>query len=101
MTSSKCCNLQNNYNHYSVVGIPIKSKIINYNYVNIFYTSSDIRTSQEVFLYPFDSLLSEFGGALSLFLGFSFLGLLDIIQTGCSNLMTRLNFNIAFTLPDV
>ena len=66
----------------------------------MFYTSTDITTSQEVLLYPFDSLVSEFGAALGLFLGFSFLGLLDIIQTACNILMTRLKIDgVAFTLP--
>jgi hypothetical protein len=58
--------------------------------------------SQEVLLYPFDSLVSEFGGALGLFLGFSFLGLLDIIQTACSNILARLKVDQANSaLPDV
>ena len=96
------CEFPCNYHKYSVVGTPLKWEMKGVSYINLFYTSTDIITSQEVLLYPFDSLVSEFGGALGLFLGFSFLGLLDIIQNGRSNVMTRLNIDqVVFTLPDV
>ena len=39
--------------------------------------STDLTTSEEVLLYPFVSLVTDFGGALGLFLGFSFLAVLD------------------------
>ena len=87
------CEFPCNYHKYSVVGTPLKWEMKGVSYINLFYTSTDIITSQEVLLYPFDSLVSEFGGALGLFLGFSFLGLLDIIQTSCSTLMTRLKID--------
>ena len=45
---------------------------------------------QEVWLYLFDSLVSEFDGALGLFLGFSFLGLHDIIESVFNNLVGKL-----------
>ena len=43
-------------------------------------TLTDLITEEEVLLFPFDSLVSEFGGALGLFLGFSFLGALSMMQ---------------------
>ena len=67
----------------------------------ISYPTTDMTTSQEVLLYPFDSLVSEFGGALGLFLGFSFLGLLDILQNACTNIMARIKMDqVTFNLPD-
>ena len=84
------CQLPCHYSHYSIVGTPRKFEVKGFSYISLFYTSTDITTSQEVLLYPFDSLVSEFGGALGLFLGFSFLGLLDIIQTAFTAIMERL-----------
>ena len=46
----------------------------------IHYALTDLVTEEEVLLFPFDSLVSEFGGALGLFLGFSFLGALSMMQ---------------------
>ena len=96
------CEIPCNYIHYSVVGTPVKDEVKGSLYISLFYTSTDTMRSQEVLLYPFDSLVSEFGGALGLFLGFSFLGLLDIIQTACSNILARLKVDQANSaLPDV
>jgi len=36
---------------------------------------------EEFYLYPFISLVSDFGGSLGLFVGFSFYGLWDILPT--------------------
>ena len=44
------------------------------------YISTEQVTKEEVLLFPFDSLVSEFGGALGLFLGFSFLGAVSTIE---------------------
>ena len=93
------CHLPCHYNHYSIVGTPHRLNAKGISFMVISYPTTDIMTSQEVLLYPFVSLVSEFGGALGLFLGFSFLGLLDIIQNGCTNIMARLKLDQA--LPDV
>ena len=47
----------------------------------ISYALTDLITEKEVLLFPFDSLVSEFVGALGLFLGFSFLGAASTLQT--------------------
>ena len=47
----------------------------------ISYAFTDLVTEEEVLLFPFDSLVSEFGGALGLFLGFSFLGEASTMQS--------------------
>ena len=44
------------------------------------YGSTEQVTEEEVLLFPFDSLVSEFGGALGLFLGFSFLGAVSTVE---------------------
>ena len=44
------------------------------------YALTDLITEEEVLLFPFDSLVREFGGALGLFLGFSFLGAASTMQ---------------------
>ena len=41
------------------------------------YSSTNVVVKEEDFIYPFQSYLAEVGGALGLFLGFSFVGLLD------------------------
>ena len=96
------CKLPCHYSQYSVVGTPRKFEVEGFSYIGLYYSSVDKTTSQEVLLYPLDSLVSEFGGALGLFLGFSFLGLLDIIQTACTDIMKRLKMDqVTFALPDV
>ena len=43
------------------------------------FASTEVTTMEEVYLYPILSFLAEFGGALGLFLGFSFLMLWDFV----------------------
>ena len=48
----------------------------------IFYTSHSLTVySTEELIYPASSLVAEFGGTLSLFLGFSFISLWDNFST--------------------
>ena len=44
-------------------------------------TSVATRVEREELIYPFSSLVAEFGGTLGLFLGFSFLGLWDELHS--------------------
>ena len=48
--------------------------------LNIILSSSEVTSRRENFVYPLISFISEVGGALGLFLGFSFLSLWDLIQ---------------------
>ena len=48
--------------------------------LSIILASSEVTTRRENFVYPLISFISEVGGALGLFLGFSFLSLWDLIQ---------------------
>ena len=42
--------------------------------------SKTLTRKNEVYMYPIESFVSEFGGALGLFLGFSFLMIWDIVK---------------------
>ena len=42
--------------------------------------SKTFTRKKEVWIYPIESLISEFGGALGLFLGFSFLMIWDMMK---------------------
>ena len=48
-----------------------------------YFLTTDVLEEEEVLVFPVDSLISEFGGALELFLGFSFLGLLTSMSLLC------------------
>ena len=54
------------------------------------FASTDKTVVKEVWFYSFVSLLSEIGGALGLFLGFSFLGTLDLAVYYGAKLCQRL-----------
>ena len=45
--------------------------------VLLWYASTDLVKEEEELIFPFESMVSELGGALGLFLGFSFFGLFD------------------------
>ena len=48
--------------------------------LSLILSSSEVTRRRENFVYPLISFISEVGGALGLFLGFSFLSLWDLIQ---------------------
>ena len=47
----------------------------------ISYAFTDLVTEEEVLLFPYDSMVSEFGGAPGLFLGFTFVGAASTMQS--------------------
>ena len=49
-------------------------------WVNIMLASSKIKVKEEILIYDIESLVSDFGGALGLFVGFSFLTLFDLYE---------------------
>ena len=85
------CLLPCTYTHYSLLDsyliVGIDSAFA------IHYALTDLITEQEVLLFPFDSLVSEFGGALGLFLGFSFLGALSIMQIWFRTILSMVTTN--------
>ena len=80
------CLLPCTYTHYSLSDS--YSYISNETEFVINYALTDLITDEEVLLFPVDSLVSEFGGALGLFLGFSFLGAASIMQTWVGAILT-------------
>ena len=47
-------------------------------------TGSNVRKRMEKFIYPLESFVSEFGGAMGLFLGFSFVMMWDLLTASAS-----------------
>ena len=73
------CLLPCSYTHYSLSdSYPFEGNETEF---VISYALTDHLIEEEVLLFPLDSLVSELGGALGLFLGFSFLGAVDTMQT--------------------
>ena len=73
------CLLPCSYTHYSLSNS--NSFASNETEFVISYALTDLITEEEMLVFPLDSLVSELGGALGLFLGFSFLGALTTIKT--------------------
>ena len=74
------CNTPCTFTQYSLhYSFPLISSNVSEFFMS--YALTDLITEKEVLLFPFDSLVSEFGGALGLFLGFSFLGAASTMQT--------------------
>ena len=48
------------------------------NIISYFHNMSSNKENSQVELYPFESFLAEFGGALGLFTGFSFMFFADL-----------------------
>ena len=46
----------------------------------ISFSTNVLTVLEEQYVYPMDSFIAEFGGALGLFLGFSFMMVWDLIQ---------------------
>ena len=67
------------YKEYKIVDTPLnangKSRTM-----KLIRSTNDVFVKTEQFVYPFSSFLAEFGGALGLFLGFSFMWMWDVLQ---------------------
>ena len=72
------CKVPCYYRHYQVVGTPSRVDMDGRPFMSLAFASTERTVVKEVWFYSFVSLLSEMGGALGLFLGFSFLGTLDL-----------------------
>ena len=48
--------------------------------LSLMLANTRITEKRETILYPFESFLAEFGGALGLFLGFSFFGFFGFLK---------------------
>ena len=69
------------YSEYSLPSVPPeKTSFYNGSHVFLIPASKTVTKKTETLLYPFTSFVSEFGGALGLFVGFSFWMILDLIE---------------------
>ena len=66
------------YDEYKVVSTDLRD--LNSFGMVITYGSLSTIVLREYFIYPFDSLVSDFGGTLGLFVGFSFVMFWDVVQ---------------------
>ena len=73
------CLLPCRYKEYKILDTPLDSNGKSRT-MHLIRSSNDVLVKTEQLVYPFSSFLAEFGGALGLFLGFSFLWVWDVIQ---------------------
>ena len=73
------CHKPCRYREYVIVEGPIKSSLKYFSdfAVELWMSSTDITILTEILVYPWTSLLAEFGGTFSLFFGLSFMTLWD------------------------
>ena len=67
------------YTEYRLATEPVKYEVGNF-ILQIVLTSLDVIERTEELIYPMESFVSEFGGALGLFLGFSFMMVWDMLE---------------------
>ena len=72
------CIIPCEYKEYKIVDM--KENIKGNNLFGFALGSTNILVEREVYAYPWVSLLAEFGGALGLFLGFSFVMVWDVFD---------------------
>ena len=75
------CLLPCSYKEYQIVEAPIDVEP-SLRILHLIRPTNTVLVKQEHLWYPFSSFLAEFGGALGLFLGFSFLMVWDWLQLG-------------------
>ena len=77
------CEKPCSYKEYKLVNGPLEAAYSAYSHfsVELWMATTDITTVTEMPIYPWTSLMAEFGGTLSLFLGFSFMTLWDGVTT--------------------
>ena len=87
------CNIPCSFKQYKLVSgesrnFDLKALPKDYLAVGFLAVSERTQVEEEILLYPFTSLLAEFGGALGLFLGVSFMTIWD----GVKSLATWVNW---------
>ena len=76
------CQKPCKYREYVAVEGPIESLLVTYSYfsVDLWMTSTDITILTEILVYPWTSLIAEFGGTFGLFFGLSMMTLWDEME---------------------
>ena len=69
------------YKEYKFIGDRLPTNFVSDHYVvSLWAISNDTTVEREYLMYPLTSLVAEFGGTLSLFLGVSFMTIWDGVQ---------------------
>ena len=78
------CTIPCNYNEYKFLNVDMKPDdewpVDGQIQYGLWAVTKFTKFEQEILLYPFTSLLAEFGGALGLFLGFSIMTIWDGVE---------------------
>ena len=82
------CSLPCRFREYRLTGIPKEVDYTKFGF-QLGFAKTEIVEEKETLVYGFVSFVSEFGGALGLFLGFSFLTSWDILKTMISALYNK------------
>ena len=80
LIKSTGCSLPCQYKEFKLVGTPVKTDHESVYGFQLGFAKSEYVEEKEVFLYDLTSFVSEFGGALGLFLGFSFFSCWDVLN---------------------
>ena len=78
--SSTACLKPCRYTQYRLTTEPTAISFLNTSLVSMVLARSTVNKRTEVLVYPLESLVAEFGGALGMFLGFSFLMIWDWVE---------------------
>ena len=79
LTNMTGCSLPCSYSEYKIVGSPSVADPTSYGF-QLSFAKTEASEEREALVYEFVSFVSEFGGSLGLFLGFSFYSVWDILQ---------------------
>ena len=91
ITDHTGCLLPCRYKEYQIVDDPITVDNENCKILFVRATKTVLVKTEEL-VYPFSSFLAEFGGALGLFLGFSFMILWDLLQIALNVISNKKRF---------
>ena len=85
------CLLPCTYDEYRVLATGLRD----FNKYGVVLTYGSLGTTvlTEYYIYPFESLVSDFGGSLGLFVGFSFVMLWDVLQLAITCCCHKMNNN--------
>ena len=68
------------YTRYTLPAEPKDMSFFNTSLVSLVLASATVTKKTEVLMYPLESLVAEFGGAMGMFLGFSFMMFWDWLE---------------------
>ena len=87
MLKTTGCNVPCIYKEYKIFNNEPLSGATEEFGIGIMFPKTEITLEEEAYVYPFVSFVAEFGGALGLFLGFSFFMVWDFVVLGYSTII--------------